>query len=56
MPDPMMPRQMPPAAEKALRDVLGWNLRPNPIDLYMTIRDALEREGPTGQSELHQEK
>jgi hypothetical protein len=39
--DPAMPRQMPPAVERALRRVLGWRARPAPIDFYMAIRDAL---------------
>jgi hypothetical protein len=40
--DPPMPRQMPPEAERALREVLGWrNATAAPIDLYMAIRDAL---------------
>jgi hypothetical protein len=41
MADPTMPRQLPPAVERRLRDVLGWRNRPNPIDLYMAIRDTL---------------
>jgi hypothetical protein len=32
---------MPPAVERALREKLGWRNRPNPIDLYMAVRDAL---------------
>jgi hypothetical protein len=32
---------MPDAARKALAEVLGWRTRPNPIDLYNAIRDAL---------------
>ena len=43
MPDPTMPRDMPEAVRRALEAVLGWRNRPNPIDLYMAIRDALER-------------
>jgi hypothetical protein len=42
-PDPTMPRVMPPAIERSLREVLGWRDRPNPIDLYMAIKDELER-------------
>jgi hypothetical protein len=39
--DPLMPRQMPLAVERALREKLGWRYRPSPIDLYMAIRDVL---------------
>ena len=53
MPDPSMPRQMPPLIERKLREVLAWRLRPNPIDLYMAIRDALEEE-QTGTSAAQQ--
>jgi hypothetical protein len=38
-----MPRLMPPAVERALREVLAWrNAAVAPIDFYMAIRDALE--------------
>jgi hypothetical protein len=33
--DPIMPRRMPPAVERALREKLGWRNRPSPVDLYM---------------------
>ena len=39
--DPTMPRQLPPAVERALREVLGWRARPAPVDVYMAIRDTL---------------
>jgi hypothetical protein len=42
--DPTMPRQLPSSVERRLRDVLGWRNRPNPIDLYMAIRDVLVEE------------
>ena len=39
-----MPRRMPPAVERALREVIGWrNAAAAPIDYYMAIRDELER-------------
>ena len=40
-----MPRQMPPAVERALRELMGWrNAAPARVDFYMAIRDALEAE------------
>jgi hypothetical protein len=39
--DPSMPRQMPPAVERALREKLGWRNRPNPVDIYNAVRDGL---------------
>ena len=42
--DLLMPRQLSPAVERALRNVLGWRNRPAPIDVYMAIRDALAEE------------
>jgi hypothetical protein len=51
MADPTMPRQMPPSVERRLREVLGWGNRPNRIDLYMAIRDALaEAQAASGAS------
>jgi hypothetical protein len=41
MTDPEMPRQMPPHVERALQRVLGWRGKPNPIDFYLAIQDAL---------------
>jgi hypothetical protein len=34
-------RQLPAGVERRLREVLGWRNRPNPIDIYMAIRDVL---------------
>jgi hypothetical protein len=50
--DPTMPRQLPPSVERALRDKLGWRDRPNRVDLYNAIRDALEeaQAGGAGQA------
>jgi hypothetical protein len=49
MTDPTMPRQLPPHVERALREKLGWRNRPNPVDLYLAIRDALiEAEAASG--------
>jgi hypothetical protein len=39
--DPTMPRQLPPQVERALRERLGWCARPNPVDCYMAVGDAL---------------
>jgi hypothetical protein len=46
--DPQMPRQIPPHVERELRRVLGWRDRPNPIDLYLAVRDALVEAEETG--------
>ena len=35
---------MPQAVERALIEKMGWRDRPNPIDLYCAIREALEKE------------
>jgi len=40
--DPVMPRVMPPAVARELQHLMGWRDRPNPIDVYLTIRDVLE--------------
>lgn len=39
--DPTIPKRMPKRVERELLNVLGWRGRPNPIDLYNAIRDAL---------------
>ena len=40
--DPTMPRKMPPAVERALREVIGWrNAAAAPIDFYNAIYDEL---------------
>ena len=40
-PDPTMPRRMPPLVAREIEGILGWRARPNPIDVYDAIRDAL---------------
>lgn len=45
MPDPTMPKRIPPAIERELRVMLHeYRVRPSPVDVYLTIRDALEAE------------
>jgi hypothetical protein len=44
---------MPARIERELRDVLAWRSRPNPFDLYQTIRDAL-LDSPQGGGEAPQ--
>jgi hypothetical protein len=41
--DPSTPRLMPPEVERELRNLLGFRTRPNPVDVYMVIRDELAR-------------
>jgi len=45
MHDPTMPKRIPPALERELRIMLHeYRVRPAPIDVYNSIRDALEAE------------
>jgi hypothetical protein len=40
--DPTMPRKMPPAVERALKELIGWRkAAAAPIDYYMAIYDEL---------------
>ncbi len=41
MPDPTMPKLMPPEAERELFEVLNWRVQPNPIDVYDRLREVL---------------
>jgi hypothetical protein len=50
--DPTMPRQLPPAVERALTEVMGWRNRPNPVDLYNAIRDVLVEAQETGEARV----
>lgn len=39
-----MPRDMPERASRAIEAVLGWSGRPNPVDIYAALREALAEE------------
>jgi hypothetical protein len=45
-----LPPVMPPEVERQLQFVLGYQNRPNPIDVYLAIRDALAS-GPPANSD-----